>query len=65
VPDRRKAERRSAVKPWQTDERTGPGRRISGIADRRREIHEDLAALYRRRCDDCTPTCVHAQDAAS
>ena len=39
-------------------------RRISGIADRRKEIHAELAELYKRRCDDCTSTCVHSQQEA-
>jgi hypothetical protein len=37
-------------------------RRISGIADRRKEIRAELAKLYHRRCDDCTATCIHAQE---
>jgi len=34
--------------------------RVSGIADRRKEIR---ASLYGRRCDDCTSNCIHVQDA--
>jgi hypothetical protein len=42
--------------------RSGEDRRVSGLADRRREIQADLAALHRRRSDLCTSTCIHAQD---
>jgi len=63
--DRRARERRSGTWwPFTVDERKAE-RRISGTADRRREIDEELAALYRRRSGECTPTCIHTQDAAS
>ena len=49
--------------PWIAGElvRTEPDRRVAGEADRRKEIHAELAELYKRRCDDCTPTCIHQQ----
>ena len=63
---RRKGERRAFVKhaeQWRlTGARSeGSDRRIYGEADRRKEIHAELAELYKRRCDDCTPTCIHSQ----
>jgi hypothetical protein len=37
--------------------RPSPDRRVSGIADRRREVNAALAAAQRRHSDTCTPTC--------
>jgi hypothetical protein len=61
VVNRRKGERRelSAIvlggrRSW---DRPSPDRRVSGIADRRREVNAELAAAQRRHSDTCTPTC--------
>lgn len=61
--------RRLVVRRWNEcchlpgpEQRSGADRRVSGIADRRREIHADLAELYRRRSGECTTTCIHTQD---
>ena len=43
--------------------RLGSERRIYGEADRRKEIHAELAAMHRRASDSCNPNCVHSQDA--
>jgi hypothetical protein len=44
-----------------TERREQPERRISGEADRRKEIQVDLADHYQRRSSECTPTCYHSQ----
>ena len=46
------------------ERREQPERRIYGDADRRKEIHAELAEVYKRRSGDCTSTCVHTQDSA-
>lgn len=60
--DRRTAQRRTRFGVLRTVR--GPDRRVSGIADRRKEFQADMAEFYQRRSEDhCTPTCVHSQDA--
>jgi len=38
-------------------------RRVSGVVDRRREIHAELEAIYHQPSERCTSTCIHAQEA--
>ncbi len=69
---RRTGERRKTWLPWlhlarvtrfpEHVGRSGNDRRVSGIVDRRREIHAELAELYHRRSGECTCTCIHAQE---
>ena len=61
--NRRQAVGFAYVPEWRRAQ-TRTDRRISGIADRRKEIHAELAELYKRRCDDCSSTCLHSQEAA-
>jgi hypothetical protein len=57
VVNRRKGERREFFaillggrRSW---DRPSPDRRVSGIADRRREVNAELAAAQRRHSDTC------------
>ena len=57
VVNRRKGERREFFaillggrRSW---DRPSPDRRVSGIADRRREVNAELAAAHRRHDDTC------------